>query len=413
MIKQKKWLINLTQTIGFLCATSILLAACTSPNQNKLDLEKATWSEIEKAAHGQTINLMMWNGDPNINNYMTDYVKPQLKKRFDISLNITGGQGSSIVSVLMGELQAGKETSEIDMMWINGETFYQLRNIDALYGPFLAKLPNSQYLDLDNPFVKYDFQQSIDGYEVPWGNVQFAIIYDSVRTPHPPRTMQEIKSFVRENPGTFTFSSGFTGMTFLKSLLIALADEENLYGPFDEEKYERYSTKLWRYINDIKPDFWKNGETFPSDVASMHQMFVSGELALTMSNNDAEVDNKILQGFFPESSRAYVLESGTIQNSHYMGVPKHSGHKAAAMAAANFLISPEAQYQKIKPAVWGDGTVLDVNKLPENWQQKIKNVPEREHAPPRSELNKKALRELAPEYMIRLYDDFRTYVVQE
>ncbi len=30
---------------------------------------------------------------------------------------------------------------------------------------------------------------------------------------------------------------------------------------------------------------------------------------------------------------------------------------------ANFLLSPEAQAHKQNPEVWGDGTVLDLNKL--------------------------------------------------
>ena len=45
-------------------------------------------------------------------------------------------RGNMIVSLLLSELEAGKKQSSIDMMWINGETFYQLRQIDALYGPF-------------------------------------------------------------------------------------------------------------------------------------------------------------------------------------------------------------------------------------------------------------------------------------
>jgi len=413
MIKPIKFLPAILQISSFFGAVIIILAGCQSSPKNSLDLDTTNWEQLEKEARGKTVNMMMWAGDANINQYMNSYVKPELQKKYDIDLTITAGQGSTIVSILMGEMEAGKENSEIEMIWINGETFYQLRRLDALYGPFLNKLPNSEYLDMDNPFIKYDFQQPINGYEAPWGNVQMALIYDSARTENPPRNMAQLRQFVADNPGQFTFSSGFTGMTFLKSLLIAIAGKETLYGPFDEQKYQKYSSQLWEYINSIKSDFWKNGETFPADVASTHQMFVSGELAITMSNNDAEVDNKVLEGFFPKTSKAYVLESGTIQNSHYLGIPAQAADKEATLVAINFMISPEAQYQKLKPSVWGDGTVLDINKLPAQWQQKFQSVPGRQHAPPRKEINQKALRELAPEYMIRIYEDFRTYVVQQ
>lgn len=398
-----------------LLAVSLLLfaGACSSSKKEEIDLNMLSWQEIQEQASGTELNLMMWTGDPKINAYMNNYVVPEVKKRFGINLNIASGQGNTIVSILMAELEAGKSTSEIDMAWINGETFYQLRQIDALYGPFTHKLPNATYIDFENPFIGIDFQQPINGFEMPWGNVQFILIYDTLRTPNPPRNLNELEKFVQTYPGTFTIPTEFSGMTLLKSFLIELAGKDSLTGDFNETLYKTYSEQLWERLNAMKTHFWKNGETFPASLSAVHQMFVSGELYITMSNNDSEVDNKVMEGFFPETAKAYVLEPGTIQNSHYMGVVNHSANKAAALVVANFLISPKAQYRKLNPEVWGDGTVLDINKLPDDWKTKFKQIPNRTHAPPRSELQPYALQELAPEYMIRLYDDFRTYVVEE
>jgi putative spermidine/putrescine transport system substrate-binding protein len=143
----------------------------------------------------------------------------------------------------------------------------------------------------------------------------------------------------------------------------------------------------------------------------MHQLFASGEIWFSMSNNDSEVDNKISEGLFPKTARAYVPDFGSIQNSHYLGIPKLSKHKAVAMLVANFMISAEAQAHKSKPEVWGDGSVLDLKKLPENEKQHFENIVRRQYAPPRSELNQKALMELNPKYMIRLAEDFRTKII--
>jgi len=239
------------------------------------------------------------------------------------------------------------------------------------------------------------------------------MIYDTARVQHPPKTMDELEQYVRQHPGSFTIANDFSGMTFLKSLLIGMAGPGTLDGEFDQQKYQEYSSQLWDFINRIKPYFWKEGETFPSSVSAMHQLFVNGELHFTMSNNDAEVDNKILEGFFPESAKAYVLKNGTIQNSHYLGIPVNGSQKAGAMVVSNFMISPEAQYRKVRPDIWGDGTVLAREKLPDKWQSKFSDIPQRSHAPPRDSLQANALQELTPEYMIRLYEDFRTEVIQE
>ncbi len=376
-------------------------------------MQALNWQEIEAMGRGSRVHLMMWQGDPLINRYMSEYVKGKVNSLYGIDLQLLNGQGNQIVNQFMTEEEAGIREGEIDMAWINGETFYQLRQVNGLYGPFVEKLPNSRFLDLDNPFIAYDFQQAVNGYECPWGNVQQIYIYDSLRVAQPPRTPEAFEHYFRAHPGTFTLSNDFTGMTVLKGFMAAFAGSaDTFYGPFEERKYEKYSRMLWDWINKNKRYFWRNGETFPEAVAPMHQLFANGELHFTMSNNDSEVDNKIMQGIFPESARGYVPDFGSIQNSHYMGIMANSPNKAGAMLVANFLISPEAQWRKANPLIWGDGTVLDREKLPPEWKGRFEAIPNRRYSPPRAEIEKKAIREFAPEYMIRLYEDFRKEVIE-
>lgn len=378
------------------------------------DPSTLTWEQTEQQAKGSTVHMMMWQGDPLINRYMADWVVPELKRQFGIDLRIAPGQGNEIVKDLLSEKESGKTESSMDLCWINGETFFQLRQIQALYGPFATKLPNAQFIDFGNPFIGIDFQQPVDGYECPWGNVQMALICDSVRTPAPPLNLEALETYVKAHPGKFTIPYEFTGMTLLKSWMIALAGGGKvLNGPFDHEKYNRYSAQLWDYINRNKPYFWRKGATFPESLAAMHQMFANGELDFTMSNNDNEVDNKILQKIFPPTARSFVLTSGTIQNSHYLGIPRQARNKSGALVVIDFLISPDAQLKKLNPSVWGDGTVLNVDKLPASLRTQFENIPERKNAMRRKDMQAYALQEPAPEYMIRLYEDFRKFVIEK
>ena len=396
------------------CLSIISGCSSSSSKDGNIDPSNLSWEDITNRADGSQVTMMMWMGDPLINSYMSQFVVPEVKSRYNIDLEIVNGQGTQIVSTLMSELESGRSGSQIDMMWINGETFYQLRQIDGLYGPFTQKLPNMDYVNLDNPFIGLDFQQPVDGYEAPWGNVQFTLIYDPDDVQNPPQNVSEFQEWIGKNPGRFTIPTDFSGMTLLKSWMISLTkDPDVFYGEFSEVVYTEYSTRLWEIINEMKPDFWRSGDTFPNSVAQMHQLFANGELSFTMSNNDSEVDNKIMQGIFPDNSRGYVPESGTIQNSHYLGIARLSDNKAAAMTVINFMISPEAQYQKMKPEVWGDGTVLSIQDLPDEWQQQFRQIPGRNRAPVREEINSRALMEPDPEYMIRLFEDFRTFVVNQ
>jgi len=397
---------------------ALFLSGCTSesttPELSDSDLpEQATWDEVIRKAQGKTVHIGMWDGDPMINAYIRDWVAPPLLKEHGITLQQIGSQGAATVSRLMVDLESGRSTGDFDLVWINGENFFQLRKMQALYGPFTDRLPNSRYIDWKNPFIAMDFQQRVDGYECPWGNVQQAIICNSEHVPDPPRTLDQLAAWIHQHPGRFTFDNGFTGMTFLKSLLYEFAGgRDSLNGPFDEARYLAASAKLWAWLREIQPHLWRQGETFPENVAQLHQLFSNDEVDFTMSNNDGEVDNKVLQGVLPEHAKAFVLESGSIRNSHYLGIPVNAANKAAAMVVVNFLISPEAQLQKAMPAVWGDGTVLSTELLPEEWKNKLEHIDGRTRVPPRSELERSALMEPAPEIMIRLNEDFRREIIE-
>ena len=386
---------------------------CTRPTRTSFQ-ENQSWEERLNVAYGTTVKMAMWGGDPMINQYMNDFITPYLKKRFNIELEIAYAQGNTIVSQIMAEKVANSAYNSYDLVWINGETFYQLRQLDALLGNWTSKLPNAQYVDFENPFIGYDFNQPIEEYECPWGNVQFTLIYNHKFVENPPQTRAELLRFVQKHPGKFTFDLGFTGLTLLKSWMIDLSGSpEGLNGPFNPELYQKLSNQLWDFIFALKPFLWKKGTTFPESVASMHQLFSTEELWMTMSNNHSEVDNKFYQGIFPHTAQAYIPQYGSIRNSHYLGIPNYASNPLGAMIVANFLISPEAQYQKANPRIWGDGTVLNLNALPDSLKSKFTYIPNFRHTPDINDPRVKALNEPAPEYMIRLAEDFRKVILQQ
>lgn len=378
------------------------------------DLRSASWERILESARGTTVYWMHWRGDPAINRYTDEYVARRMKELYDITVVTLGGQGPDIVNTALLDKQAGRTEGKTDLVWINGETFHQMRSADLLYGPFTARLPNFALVDTANPIIKYDFEKPIEGYECPWGSVQLSLIYNAEKIADPPRTIPALKEWITANPGKFTYDVSFTGITFIKGLMYGLnGGPEPFQGGFDSAVYERRMQAVWDYLNAIKPYLWRKGETYPEDVAKMHSLFANGEIWFTMSNNDAEVDNKILQGILPSYAKGSVLEEGTIANTHYQGIPFNAPNKAGAMVLANFLISPEAQFEKLKPEVWADGTVLDASRLPEEWKERFAAVPGRKAAMPREGIRRYAVPEVDARYHERILEDWRAKVLKQ
>lgn len=385
-----------------------------SPSSESNDLNLADWDSIDSLSRNTTVNFMMWQGSPAVNKYVNTFLIPRVKEEFGIDLKISGGQGPEIVQLLMGEKQAEVSLGQQDMVWINGETFFQLRQIEGLWGPFTQELPNSAYIDFEDPYISIDFQQPINGMEAPWGNTQFALIYDSIKVTEPPRTLDQLSRFVKDNPGTFTVSNDFSGMSMLKSFLAELGGSPtSLNGPFDEKKYVDLSTRLWEWINLHKAFFWKNGENFPREHTKMDQMFANGELLISYGFNEGGIEDKVLQGLFPKSTRGYAWENGTVHNSNYLGIPYNGRNKAGALQVINFMLSPEAQFVKMDVNGMNSNTVLEIDRLPGEWRPKFNQAAKRRYGPTVEELEQYSIQEPSPEYMLRLFKDFRKNVIEK
>lgn len=394
-------------------AAALLLAgsaACggEAPTATAAELAAMPWDSVEARARGTTVTWRMWRGDPSVNAYVDGWVAPRLRERHGIELRAVEGQGPEIVNQLAVERQAGTAAGTASLVWINGETFANLRRADLLQGPWSGALPHGAYVDSLSPIVARDFEQDPAGHESPWGTVQWALVYDSARTPEPPRTVEELGAWIRANPGRFTHDGGFTGVTFLKTLMYALGGGvERFQGGFDSTAYASGREAVWEWLDAHAPSFWRDGATYPPDVAAMHRLFANGEIDFTMSNNQNEVVTKVRQGIFPETARALVLRDGTIANAHYVGIPFNAPNPAGAMVVANFLLSPEAQLQKQQPDVWADGTVLDVERLPAEWRERFRALERDPRQIPRDTLARYARPEVAPEYHERLSADWR------
>ncbi len=352
----------------------------------------------------------MWRGDPSINAYVDRWVAPRLLERHGITLRAVEGQGPEIVNQLLIEKEA-RAAGSADLVWINGEAFHNLREAELLYGPWAHRLPNAAYVDSASPTIQRDFEQPTGGYESPWGAVQFALIYDSLRTPDPPATVAELARWIGQHPGRFTHDQGFTGTTFLKVLLYALnGGVERFQGGFDSARYREGSDRVWAWLESVRPALWRKGGAYPPGVAELHRLFANREVDFSMSMNQNEVLTKVRQGILPPTSRALLLRDGTIANSHYLGIPANAGNPAGAMVVADFLLSPEAQLEKLKRHVWADGTVLAIGRLPPHWASRFLALDVDPRGIPRDSLAKYARPEVAPEYHERLSADWRSRI---
>jgi len=371
----------------------------------------ADWPDIVAKARGQTVYFNAWGGGEQINAYIA-WTAAQLDSRYGVKLvHVKLADTADAVARVLAEKTAERiEGGSIDLIWINGENFSAMKNAGLLYGPFAESLPNYRYVDTEGkPTVRSDFTVPVDGMESPWGMAQIVFIHDTARLGEPPRSMAALLAWAAANPGRFTYPAppDFIGSTFLKQALYELAaDPTILQQPATDENFAAATEPLWAWLDKIHPQLWRHGESFPQNTQMQRQLLDDGEIDITLTFNPGEASSDIAQGLLPDTVRSYVLEGGTIGNTHFLAIPFNASAKEAAMVAADFLLSPEAQLRKQDPAVWGDPTVLAMDKLEPADREKFSALPLGVATLSPAELGP-ALLEPHPTWMTRLEQEWR------
>jgi putative thiamine transport system substrate-binding protein len=132
----------------------------------------------------------------------------------------------------------------------------------------------------------------------------------------------------------------------------------------EERDFATLAEPALDWLAEIRPHLWRGGTTYPASGPALHQLLNDGEVDFSMAFNPAEASTLIAQGRLPTGVRSFILDGGTIANTHFLAVPFNAANRAGALVTAEFLLSPEAQARKQDPAIWGDPTVLDVTALP-------------------------------------------------
>lgn len=378
--------------LSILAVLALLLAACTAPVAPVAPAAEpaageapaagatgdaaptyATWDEVLAAAEGTTVNWYMWGGSDQINQNVDNDIGAVVKEQFGITLNrVPIGDIAETVNKLLSEKAAGVNTGgSVDLMWINGENFRSAKEAGLLYGPFAQTLPNSQYVNWDDPAMANDFGTPVEGYESPWGHAQFVMEYDSAQVGDaPPTTFEALAEWIKANPGKFTYPAipDFTGSVFVRHVFYWVAGgPEPFLGDFDQAVYDQYAPQVWEYLNDIEPSLWRNGETYP-DAQQMTDLLANKEIAFNMQYDPGRAAIYASQGIYPETIRTFVFDTGTLANNNYVAIPFNAANPAGAMVVANYMVSPEFQLIMADPARWGWLMTIDPTRMSEEQQ---------------------------------------------
>jgi putative spermidine/putrescine transport system substrate-binding protein len=421
-----------------LVVLSMLFTAC-SPNQLPASQVSTTdadapasagefdinnWESVLNTAKGQTVNWYIWGASDSINAFVDNFYGRELKERYGITLNrIPIADTVDAVNQVLNEKQAGKDPGAVDLIWINGENFFTLKQAEMLYRGWAQKLPNGRYVNWDNPAVHLDFGHPVDDLESPWSSAQFQFVYDSARISEDelPRSYAELREWACANPGRFTYIApgpgGFLGTRVVKGALYEISGGSEQWQTFDQAVWDNWSPELWKYLNELKPCLWRQGETYPKDESELVNLFANNEVDFSITNDITGAGRWIADGRMPETARAFVFDNYMIGDFNYVAIPLNAPNKAAALVVANLLLEPELQAAQILPENgFGLGYAIDITRVTEEAALSALQSAASElgdAATPASDLAKSLAGDSAAEYQNLLEQGWQENVLQK
>ncbi len=337
---------------ALLVTAAVLAVSCTTtpagptPDSTPAPAAAEGFDEVLERARGQTVQWWLFGGDDRVNAYIDEHVIPAAAE-LDVTLErVPISDTADAVQRVVAEVQAGEEEGAVDLIWINGENFAAGKQAGLWLQDWAGDLPNARFVDPDT--VDTDFGVPVEGQESPWSRALFVFAHDTERVPDPPGTFEELLAFARGNPGRMTYPAppDFTGSAFVRQVVDAMGED---------------AAMAW--LSELQPLLWRDGRTHPGSEAELNQLFANDEVDLAMSYDPGFVQTAVAQGTFPETTRPFVLDRGTLNNVSYVTIPANAADRAGALVVANLLLDPELQAIKADPAVLGVPTVLDLDRL--------------------------------------------------
>lgn len=343
------------------------------------------WSDVvARAKREGSVNFYHWGGNDELNVWIDSVAAPDARREGVrlVAKRLAGTKEA--VDLVIAEARSGRGLGKgsVDVIWLNGENFFTLKQQGLLFGAFAKSLPNAKHFEWDekDPRAQLnlrDFGVETELKEMPWSGQQYvcAVNRAFLRPAETPTTFPELKAWLEKNPGKFTYVKPphFVGNTFVQAALYAFNPDGNGGQAFQKTRDELGAAGIARLI---KPgmEFLKQLEPLllggapgklaqhPANAGAGQALFRNREIHMFCAFGTYAVATQRATGNFPETTEEIIFPKGNmIKNKNYLAIPSNAPNPAAALVFVNAMSSVESQVSKLR--LLGNPPGIDAWKL--------------------------------------------------
>ncbi len=350
---------RLTTVVALGAVTALALTGCA----------KKSGDDTAASSGGKTTVRVLISGDTNVQDLWDKGIVPGFEKAnpniaVTVELDLHGEHDSQNLAKMAA---AVKGNSDSGMDLIDGGFVLQ-----AAQAGFLAPADPSTVPGLSD--VPGDIIKAGGGGGIPYRGSSVLLAYNSTKVAKPPQTLDTLLAWIKANKGQFTYNSpksGGSGASFVTTVLdkyLSPADQQTLRTGYDQALESTWD-KGFAELKSLNQYVYQGG-VYPNGNAQVLQLLSAGSITMAPVWSDQFISGQ-KTGQIPATIKATQISDPSFTGgAAYLGIPKNSPNKAAALKLASYALTPAVQ-NVIATTIAGY-PVIPLAKLPAQTQEIFK-----------------------------------------
>lgn len=331
-MKRSRSVAALAVALGSAMALAMALAGCSS---------SSSAAGSGTSANQHVTLTMVTDSDTNIQQLWNNKLIPAFEKAYpNITLKLTSSN-SGDETALYARIAASIKSHKAPPMdvFVDSEFIPEASQASLLYPVSASNVPNmSNIISVD---------KGTPG-EMPYRGSAVVIAYNSKQVSSPPTTLAGVLSWIKANPGKFSYNNpndGGSGQGFVQAVLDqSLPDSTvtGLAGAEDTADQSQWQAG-WSTLKALGPDIYQH--TYPTGNTPVLNLLAQGQINLAPVWSDQFLA-AIQQGAMPSYIHAVSITSPAMPGGPaFLGIPKNAPNIPDILKLFNWILEPAQQAQ--------------------------------------------------------------------
>ncbi|WP_420113306.1 extracellular solute-binding protein [Pseudactinotalea sp.] len=327
----------LTAGIAGLC-TVALATACGPVSSN----ESGSTGDDEGGDGASTVTIFI-SGDTNLVDLWEQGIIPAYEEanpgvNVEVTLDLHGEHDQQTVAKLVTATEAGDDPG-FDLV----DAGFVISS--AAEAGTLLEIEAGSIAGLDS--VPEDTVTAGKGVGIPYRASSVLLAYDSTVIDTPPATLDELLTWIEDNPGEFAYNSpstGGSGGAFVTTVLdsyLTQEEQDALRVAYDEDLQEKWTPGFER-LNELGASVYQGG-VYPNGNSQVLELLGNGGISMAPVWSDQFI-TAVETGLISEEVHYTQISDPSFTGSaSYLGIPRTADNTEGAIDLVNFVLSPEGQ----------------------------------------------------------------------